>query len=291
MERQYSLPAAPAAPAATAATAAFAGRRPAALLLALVLVGVAGNLAAAPQVELVAGLAEPRQVEYELVRRDGSVPVVFENGLAAKLGQWEKVFRAVSQERSAFAYNRPGYGKSAAVASARDGEHIVEELRALLRSKGLNPPYILVGHSVGGLYLQLYARRHPDEVKALVLVDSTHPQQYLGAGAYEQWPTLVRTGFKLLSSSVEMAEFKAATATGEQVLALPAPAGVRVMVLSAARPLGERSAYADDANAKRKDIVRLYPGAQLQWVDSGHDIPLERPEAVLAAIRAVAAGR
>ncbi|MBJ7313392.1 alpha/beta fold hydrolase [Rugamonas sp. CCM 8940] len=268
-----------------------AGRRAAAASLLALAAANASHAGAAAQVELVAGLAEPRRVEYELVRHDGSVPVVFENGLMAKLGQWEPVFRSICQERSAFAYNRPGYGKSAAVASPRDGEHIAEELRALLRSKGLNPPYILVGHSIGGLYLQLYARRHPDEVKALVLVDSTHPQQFLGAGAYEQWPTLVRTSFKLLSSSVEMAEFKASMATGAQVLALPAPAGVRVMVLSAARPLGEKSAYADDANAKRKDIVRLYPGAQLQWVDSGAEIPLEKPEAVLAAIRAVAAGR
>lgn len=47
------------------------------------------------------------------------------------------------------------------------------------------------------------------------------------------------------------------------------------------------SAMADDANAKRQDIARLYPGAQQIWVDSGRGIPLESPEAVIAAIRSV----
>lgn len=49
----------------------------------------------------------------------------------------------------------------------------------------------------------------------------------------------------------------------------------------------EHSPLADDANAKRKDLARLYPGARQIWVDSGHGIPLEKSEAVVAAIREV----
>jgi len=76
------------------------------------------------------------------------------------------------------------------------------------------------------------------------------------------------------------------------VLALPPPAGKPVFVLSAEQPLHEKSALADDANAKRRDIARLYPGATQTWVDSGHAIPLEKPEAVIEAIRkAVQASR
>ena len=48
---------------------------------------------------------------------------------------------------------------------------IVEELRRNLKHKGLSPPYILVGHSLGGLYMQLFARRYPQEVSGIVLVD------------------------------------------------------------------------------------------------------------------------
>ena len=73
-------------------------------------------------------------------------------------------------------------GRSDPADSPRDGGHVVDELRALLSAQDLKPPYVLVGHSLGGLYMQLYARRYPDEVSALVLVDSTHPNQFKGAG-------------------------------------------------------------------------------------------------------------
>jgi hypothetical protein len=47
----------------------------------------------------------------------------------------------------------------------------------------------------------------------------------------------------------------------------------------------EKSVIADDANEKRKDVARLYPGSQQVWVDSGHGIPKEKPESVIEAIR------
>ena len=58
-----------------------------------------------------------------------------------------------------------------------------------------------------------------------------------------------------------------------------------VLVLSALRPMQERSELADDANDKRAAIAKLYPGSKQVWVDMGHAIPLEKPEAVTAAIR------
>jgi len=230
-----------------------------------------------------------RRVEYALVVHDNTVPVVFENGLMAKFTDWAQVFPAIAQDTTAFAYNRPGYGASDAVTTPRDGAHIVDELRALLRSKGLKPPYVLVGHSVGGLYMQLFARRYPDEVYGLVLVDATHPEQFKGKGAPENWPPLVRAGFAAIRSAVETQEFNALTSTGDSVLALPPFTGKPVVVLSAAKPLQEKSEFADDANAKRKDIARLHPGSRQVFVDSGHNMQREKPEAVVAAIREVLA--
>jgi len=115
-----------------------------------------------------------RNVEFALTRHDTS-PVVFENGLGGRMEWWNKVLPEIANDTTTFAYNRPGYGNSDPVATPRDGLHIVDELRALLRDNGIKPPYILIGHSLGGLYMQLYARRYPDEVSALILVDSTHP--------------------------------------------------------------------------------------------------------------------
>lgn len=68
------------------------------------------------------------------------------------------------------------------------------------------------------------------------------------------------------------------------MLDLPTFPNKPVFVLSASKPLEEESKVADDANEKRKDIARLYPGSKQVWVNSGHAIPLEKPESVIAAI-------
>lgn len=227
-----------------------------------------------------------RRVEYSLTG-NGNQIVIFENGLGGTMDWWAKVFPEISKITTAFAYNRPGYGASDPVSSLRDGKHIVEELRSLLRSRGLNPPYILVGHSLGGLYMQLFARRYPDEISALVLVDSTHPEQLKGAGSSENWPAWMRVMFGVAVSTVAKEELNAINVTGEEVLRLPTFTGKPVVVLSALQPMKEKSALADDANEKRKDIARLYPGSKQIWVDSSHGIPLEKPEAIISAIHEI----
>ena len=132
-----------------------------------------------------------RRTEFALTQH-GSIPVVFENGLGGRMEWWNKVIPEISKDTTTFAYNRPGYGSSDPVSTPRDGLHIVDELRMLLKNKYLNPPYILVGHSLGGLYMQLFARRYPDEVGALILVDSTHPKQLEGAGSLDKQSFWVR---------------------------------------------------------------------------------------------------
>lgn len=73
-------------------------------------------------------------------------------------------------------------------------------------------------------------------------------------------------------------------ALSDSFLSFPTVLNKPVFVLSASVPMKEKSPLADDANAKRKDIARLYPGSKQIWVDSGHGIPLENPESVISAI-------
>lgn len=229
-----------------------------------------------------------RPLEYAV--RPGPAPaIVFENGLGGHMEWWQKVLPALDADTAYFAYNRPGYGKSEPARTPRDGAHVVEELRAALSTLGLRPPYLLVGHSLGGLYMQLFARQHPQDVAALVLVDSTHPRQLEGAGAMEKQSFWVRGLVGALVTGVARQELDQLNATGEQVLALPVPPKVHVLVLSASGPLKETSELANFANEKRRDIARLYPGSRQVWVDSSHAIPLERPEAIVQALREVLA--
>jgi pimeloyl-ACP methyl ester carboxylesterase len=227
-----------------------------------------------------------RNVEH-VVAGHGAPAVVFENGLGGRLEWWAKVLPVIAQETTVFAYNRAGTGTSSEASTPRDGDAITEELRRNLRDKGIAPPYVLVGHSLGGLYMQLYARRYPQEVAGLVLVDSTHPEQLKGAGAKDNWPTWMKLLFDVLLSSAASKELEALPATGAAMLALPPLTGKPVVILSAQQPMSETSELVRDANAKRSEIVRLHPGAKQVWVDSGHAIPLEKPDAVIAAIREI----
>lgn len=227
-----------------------------------------------------------REVEH-IVAGHGAPAVVFENGLGGRLEWWAEVLPAIAQETTVFAYNRAGTGTSTEASTPRDGETIIDELRRNLRDKDIAPPYVLVGHSLGGLYMQLYARRYPQEIAGLVLVDSTHPEQLKGAGAKDNWPTWVKLMFDVSLSSAASKELEALPATGAAMLALPPLMGKPVVVLSAQKPMSESSELARDSNAKRIDILRLHPGAKQVWVDSGHAIPLEKPDAVIAAIHEV----
>ncbi len=228
-----------------------------------------------------------RQVESRLIRQ-GTPVVVFDNGLGGTMDWWAKVIPALEADTTVLAYNRPGYGRSSSVDTPRDGQHVVQELHELLRDRGLSPPYVLVGHSLGGLYMQWFARRYPQEVQALVLVDSTHPAQMQGQGAPENWPSWVRVAFNTFTNDAAKAEFKAIDATGQSVLSMPSYTSGPVEVLSALRPMQDRiTPMTEHANRLRSDLVNLYPGARQVWVDSGHAMPLEAPEAVVSAIRRV----
>lgn len=227
-------------------------------------------------------LVDGRWVDVAIAGKGGPV-VVFESGLGADLTAWDQVFPAVSQLTTSFVYSRPGYGASEPARTPRSARFVVEELRATLRKEGLAPPYVLVGHSLGGLYLQLFARRYPQEVAALLLLDSSHPSQMSGARGHPPitvWTTLLG----LYMSGTRGQEFRALDASGRDVLSAPSLAGRPVIVINAGvdptrsgRPLTEHERL-------RVDLFRLYPACRQRWVDSTHDLARRRPEVVIEAI-------
>lgn len=226
-----------------------------------------------------------KEVEY-LASNGKGPPVIFENGLGGSIDWWQKVYPRISSHHTAVLYHRMGYGKSSEASTPRDGQHIVEELRTFLKMQNIQPPYVLVGHSVGGLYAQYHARKYPQDVRALVLVDSTHPQQMQGKGAPEHWPSTVKIAMNLATSAVEKNELLHINATGEAVLALPMPTHIPVWILAAKKDQDRVTddAYVQDTQEKRLDLLRMYPQAKIIWVDSGHGIPLEKPDAVIDAV-------
>lgn len=108
----------------------------------------------------------------------GSPTIVFQSGLGDDRRTWSSILPALERTHTVFTYDRPGYGKSAPTGRPRDPCSIAEELHQLLQDSGLAPPYLLVGHSIGGLYQYAFAKRYPDDVAGVVLLDPTHPQHW-----------------------------------------------------------------------------------------------------------------
>ena len=226
------------------------------------------------------------------IEGSGPVTVVFEAGLGDTAEVWRKVQGPIARSCArTVAYTRDGYGfGSRTPRGPRDAEHVVAELRERLAAAHLSPPYVLVGHSLGGLYLQYYARRHPEEVRGLLLVDSTHWDQLAriqadAPGMYR----VIRTA-SFLMGGVMRQEFADSPAAGRQVSALPAPSGLPVIVLSSTKAApGESAAFRELAAKLQDEMAAAYPAQRHEFVaGSGHYIQRDRPEAVIRAARELA---
>jgi len=112
------------------------------------------------------------------VKGNESPTVVFESGLGVNKETWSDVFNEVVKTNKVFAYDRAGLGESPSSSASRDSCTIAKELHESLIASNTKPPYVLVGHSIGGLYQYVFAKLYPDEVAGLVLVDSYFPEPW-----------------------------------------------------------------------------------------------------------------
>lgn len=125
---------------------------------------------------------------YELfmkVQGDKGLTVVFDAGRGDTSDTWDKVVPDVSQFSRTVIYDRVNLGHSQNLPDTNEpitAQLVAENLHTLLHAAKLAPPYILVGHSAGGLYVQMFARLYPKEVAGTVFVDSANTEQIFGNG-------------------------------------------------------------------------------------------------------------
>jgi len=105
--------------------------------------------------------------------------VILESGMGGCSLDWSLVQPEISKHTKVISYDRSSFGWSTGTMDRPTCQNYVHELRLLLNEMNLKPPYILVGHSYGGMMMRLFAAQHPEEVKGLILVDSTHESRYL----------------------------------------------------------------------------------------------------------------
>lgn len=104
-------------------------------------------------------------------REEGQPLVVFESGHGTPMGNWDKVIGAVAEFAPILTYDRPGIGKSEATDYLPTLKNVSEQLMNLLDKLELAPPYILVGHSLGGVYVRGFTNYFSGKLAGLVIID------------------------------------------------------------------------------------------------------------------------
>jgi pimeloyl-ACP methyl ester carboxylesterase len=224
-----------------------------------------------------------------LVMGNTSPTVVFENGGGGSLELWGQVPARVSKFARVVAYDRAGDGLSDKGITKRDGRNIASELHAALQNAHIPPPYILIGHSLGGPYSRVFADRYPKEVSGMVLVDPTQEEMM-------EWND--ENGFSRASDRPEFL----AEVLG-QVRESIVPPGIPVYLIHVMKPWphGPFQSAEIDAMAAHvmsrvplrlkfhKEWLERIPGGRLitTEISSHAGINFEEPELVIDAIRVV----
>ena len=160
------------------------------MTLAMSPIALADGPAAIPVEQVATGYVQPQQrVEVEPGRTmnlvclgTGSPTVVFDSGLSDWSSTWALIQPAVATQTRACAYDRPGMGYSDPTPHPRTPANAVDDLHSLLDRAGIDGPLVLVGHSLGGFNMKLYAVRHPAQVAGVVLVDPSEERLWERVG-------------------------------------------------------------------------------------------------------------
>jgi pimeloyl-ACP methyl ester carboxylesterase len=221
-----------------------------------------------------------------LIGGQGSPAVVFEGGFGAGIASWSTVQKEVAAFARTVSYDRAGVGQSELGPKPRSAKQIATELHTALENAGVKPPYVLVGHSFGGIYARVFAERYPKEVAGMVLLDPS--QESFNDWLKKNHPARLKDAQAEISRAPEgiRAEDAATDASYEEARAAKVPPGILVTLLSATEdetmPADARRVWIE----KHKEWIATVPGAKHIVVEkTGHFIQAQQPKLVIDTIR------
>ncbi len=206
---------------------------------------------------------------HALVQGEGAPTVILEPGLGGFALQFAHIQPAVAAFTRVVAYDRAGQAWSDPSPNPRTPVFMVGELKMLLDRLDLQPPYILVGHSFGGLLARLYAGFRTEEVAGLVLIDSSDVQQYEAFPNIDKMVGQMAMGVRLLKflSHLGLAKPLTRLSLGSMAKTL-APQDLEHFITIASQPQHQESALAEYTQH------RSFFGPQSEVPPSAGDIPL-----------------
>lgn len=208
----------------------------------------------------------------------GAPTVVLVPGAGEVSSVWGWIAPEVARDTRVCVYDRAGRGWSDPAPGAQDGVALATDLHELLARAGERPPYVLVGHSFGGLYVRAFAARYPDQTGGVVLLDATHPEMFTRLPQYPGFYDVFRRVSALFPS---LARFGVARLANHlQSDSLPAEAGAEEVIFwsTARHARSQREEWAAAPVAMRQAgvlvtladrplvVVTALKGAQVGWV-------------------------
>lgn len=249
-----------------------------------------------------------RSIRY-ICRGEGTPTVVVDQGQGLSIERsfersvpigWAKVFKTIQASTCIVMHDRAGLASSDPATGPRTSADMVRDLRAVLHAAQLSPPYVLVGHSIGGFNVRLFAGKYPNDVAGVVLVDSSHPDQLATfasilppESAGEAQPLRMLRHGPDIAVSTEAVDFRACADQARAVTSIGlkplivvsqspralAPPGIPPSILD-----GTRQVWAD----LQSDLLDL-SGRSRQVIagHAGHQVQLEEPNLVIEAILSI----
>jgi pimeloyl-ACP methyl ester carboxylesterase len=246
----------------------------------------------------------------------GSPTVVIEAGLGDWSSGWGLVQPEVAKTTQVCTYDRAGWGWSDAGPLPRDAAQFAKELHTLLHTANIPGPYVMVGHSLGGLSVRVFVHDYPSEVAGVVLVDSMVPQQFTQSPNAAQYQTVAQA--RSFSLPVMLARFGLVRFLARPLELMPSVlAGdnaymSRFVRTQSAQTLTDESQGMAAAGAEasavktfgdlplivltaklnpikgwqewQTELLQLSSNSQQLFAESDHNIQFEKPDAAAAAI-------
>ncbi len=223
---------------------------------------------------------------------EGSPTVIMDSGLGDTSEVWSAVEPKVAEFARVLVYDRANLGRSERSAAPRTSSHMVAELKELLQAEHIEGPYLLVGHSFGGLNMMLFARLYPADIMGLVLVDSSHPEQV--ERLLSALPPDLRLLFKQSAGeNDEMITFEERMRCEEEMKAAPPMPDLPLVVLSRGLAPARSAKWPSERleelwQEQQQELLEMVPQSKLLVAErSGHYIQRDQPELVIEAIREI----